>query len=250
MNSPLLELAGLRKAYGALTVTDDVSLTVSEGEIHALIGPNGAGKTTLVGQISGLLPSDAGHIRFGGQDITALGTPQRTRLGLGRSFQITSVFGSMSALENVALAVRARMGTGFRFWRPASGYVQAQHEAEAILETVGLGGLAQAPCGQLAHGQLRQLELAIALAARPRLLVLDEPMAGLGPVESRQMTQLLAALKAQYSILLIEHDMEAVFSLADRISVLVAGRLVFSGSAQQVRDSEVVQRAYLGDDDE
>jgi branched-chain amino acid transport system ATP-binding protein len=246
---PLLELQHLKKSYGALSVTDDVSLTVEKGEIHALIGPNGAGKTTLVGQLSGLVPSDSGRIYFEGRDITDLATAARARLGLGRSFQITSVFPSLSALENVALVVRAHAGLGFHFWKPAHGYEQAQKEAGQWLAKVGLAHVGDGPCGELAHGELRQLELAMALAANPKLLVLDEPMAGLGPAESQQMVQLLAELKEHYGVLLIEHDMDAVFSLADRISVLVSGRIVFSGSVQEVRESEVVQRAYLGDSD-
>tara|TARA_R110000851_G_scaffold73980_2_gene163261 strand:+ start:23333 stop:24088 length:756 start_codon:yes stop_codon:yes gene_type:complete len=246
----LLEIQNLKKSYGALCVTDDVSLTVEKGEIHALIGPNGAGKTTLVGQLSGLVPSDSGRIYFEGRDITGLATADRARLGLGRSFQITSVFPTLSALENVALVVRAHAGLGFHFWKAANRYEQAQQKAAEWLAKVGLAQASQGPCAELAHGELRQLELAMALAANPRLLVLDEPMAGLGPAESQQMVHLLAELKKQYGILLIEHDMDAVFSLADRISVLVSGRVVFSGSVDEVRESEVVQRAYLGDDDE
>ncbi|RII83263.1 ABC transporter ATP-binding protein [Neopusillimonas maritima] len=248
--TPLLELQGLKKSYGALCVTDDVSLTVEKGGVYALIGPNGAGKTTLVGQLSGLVSSDAGRIHFMGRDITGLSTAERAQLGMGRSFQITSVFPTLSALENVALVVRAHAGLGFHFWKAAHHYTQAQQKAAHWLETVGLPHAGDGPCAELAHGELRQLELAMALAANPHLLVLDEPMAGLGPAESRQMIQLLAELKKDYGILLIEHDMDAVFSLADRISVLVSGRVVFSGSVDEVRESEVVQRAYLGGDDE
>lgn len=249
-NVPLLALENLNKSYGALCVTDDVSLTVEKGEIHALIGPNGAGKTTLVGQLSGIVPSDSGRIYFSGRDITELTTAERAQLGVGRSFQITSVFPTLSALENVALVVRARMGIGFHFWKAASRYEEAQQAATELLTMVGLPDSNDGPCALLAHGELRQLELAMALAASPQILVLDEPMAGLGPGESQQMIQLLAELKKHYGVLLIEHDMDAVFSLADRISVLVSGRVVFSGSASEVRNSEVVQRAYLGDDDE
>ncbi|MAL02327.1 MAG: ABC transporter ATP-binding protein [Alcaligenaceae bacterium] len=248
--TPLLEIKNLKKSYGALTVTDDVSLTVEKGEIHALIGPNGAGKTTLVGQLSGLVPSDSGRIYFEGKDITGLTTAERAQLGLGRSFQITSVFPTLSALENVALVVRAHAGLGFHFWKAAHRYEAAQKKASEWLAKVGLAQAGDGPCAELAHGELRQLELAMALAANPQLLVLDEPMAGLGPTESQQMVQLLAELKQHYGVLLIEHDMDAVFSLADRISVLVSGRVVFSGSVDEVRESEVVQRAYLGDNDE
>jgi branched-chain amino acid transport system ATP-binding protein len=249
MTEPLLRLVDLRKRYGALAVTDGVSLDVRAGEIHALIGPNGAGKTTLVGQIAGLLKPDSGQVLLLGQDITALDAPARARLGLGRSFQITSVFASMSALENVALAVRARAGHGFHFWQAASSDARAQTRARQILDMTGVGHLADAPAAQLAHGELRQLELAMALAVEPRLLVLDEPMAGLGAGESRQMVDLLAQLKTRYGMLLIEHDMDAVFALADRVSVLVAGRVVCTGSPAEIRDSDLVRQAYLGDSD-
>jgi len=250
MNTPLLEIRGLKKKYGSLTVTDNVSLTVNANELHALIGPNGAGKTTLVSQISGQLMPDSGSILLESEDIARLPTPQRTRRGVGRSFQITSIFSSLTAQENVALAVRASLGQSRGFWKPASAYGQARQHALDLLEQVGLGDCGDAPCNELAHGQLRQLELALALAARPRILVLDEPMAGLGPVEARHMVELLASLKNECAILLIEHDMDAVFALADRISVLVAGRVVLSGSVDDVRNSDEVRQAYLGDDDE
>lgn len=250
MSNTLLEIQNLRKAYGALAVTDGVSLTVESGEIHGLIGPNGAGKTTLVSQISGLLSPDEGRISFQGNDITQATPPVRTRMGLGRSFQITSVFKSMTALENIALAVRAKQGHCFQFWRAANRQNETQDKAAEIISTVGLAGLENTPCDEMGHGELRQLELGIALAANPKLLILDEPMAGLSPAESRQMVDLLAVLKKDYGILLIEHDMDAVFTLADRISVLVAGKVVFTGSAEDVRNSELVQRAYLGDDDD
>lgn len=249
MEAPLLKLTVLCKRYGALAVTDGVSMDVCDGEIHALIGPNGAGKTTLVGQISGLVNSDSGQIALLGQDVSKLDAPSRARMGLGRSFQITSVFPSMTALENVALAVRAREGHGFHFWKAAGDYAGAQRQAHEILGMTGAGHLADVPSIQLAHGELRQLELAMALAIKPRLLVLDEPMAGLGTVESRQMVDLLGRLKAHYGILLIEHDMEAVFALADRVSVLVAGRVVCTGSVDDIRNSELVRQAYLGDGD-
>ena len=249
MAETLLQLTDLRKNYGALAVTDGVTLDVRAGEIHALIGPNGAGKTTLVGQISGLLTPDSGQVHFLGQEVSGLDAPSRARLGLGRSFQITSVFPSMTALENVALVVRAREGHGFRFWKAASDDAGAQRQAHEILAMTGVDHLADVPSLQLAHGELRQLELAMALAVNPRLLVLDEPMAGLGTVESRQMVTLLEQLKARYGILLIEHDMDAVFALADRVSVLVAGRIVCTGSVDEIRNSELVRQAYLGDDD-
>lgn len=250
MSHALLKLEDVRKAYGALAVTDGVSLSVNPSEIHGLIGPNGAGKTTLVGQISGLITPDSGRIFFEDSDISSVPASSRTRMGMGRSFQITSIFSSMSALENVALAVKAKQGHCFQFWKASNQYREVQNKAAHILLTVGLGGLENTPCDELGHGELRQLELGIALAAEPKLLVLDEPMAGLSPVETRQMVELLTKLKASYGILLIEHDMDAVFALADRISVLVAGKVVFTGTAEDVRNSELVQRAYLGDDDE
>lgn len=249
MSTPLLQLTDVRKNYGALAVTDGVSLDVRHGEIHALIGPNGAGKTTLVGQISGLVRPDSGLVHFLGEEVSLLDAPARARLGLGRSFQITSVFPSMTALENVALAVRARQGHGFHFWRPAVADADAQSKALATLNMAGIAHLAEVPSAQLAHGELRQLELAMALALSPKLLVLDEPMAGLGAGESQQMVSLLAGLKSEYGMLLIEHDMDAVFALADRISVLVAGRIVCTGSADEIRHSELVRQAYLGEED-
>lgn len=249
MSAPLLEVRGLNKKYGSLAVTDGVSLTVKKGELHALIGPNGAGKTTLIGQISGQLMPDSGRIFLESEDITSLAPPRRTQRGVGRSFQITSIFSSMTAQENVALAVRATLGQSFRFWKPASVYIEARQKADELLSRVGLDDCGTAPCNELAHGQLRQLELALALAAAPKVLVLDEPMAGLGPVEAHHMVGLLAELKKDHGILLIEHDMDAVFALADRISVLVAGRIVLSGTADDVRNSDEVRQAYLGDDD-
>lgn len=250
MNRPLLTLENLKKAYGSLAVTDGVSLTINASEIHALIGPNGAGKTTLVGQISGLIKPDSGRIFFNDSDISNTSASSRAQMGIGRSFQITSIFQSMTALENVALAVKAKQGHCFQFWKPITSYIDAQQRAAQIISTVGLSGQEKTPCEEMGHGELRQLELGIALAANPKLLVLDEPMAGLSPVETRQMVELLSQLKAHYGILLIEHDMDAVFALADRISVLVAGNVVTTGTAQDVRNSELVQRAYLGDDNE
>lgn len=249
MRQPLLQLENLYKCYGALTVTDHVSLDVLPGEIHALIGPNGAGKTTLVGQISGLVSSDSGQVLLMQKEVTHLGAPERARLGLGRSFQITSIFSSMTALENVALAVRVQEGSCFSFWRPAHTDKIIEKKALGLLETVGLIEAQHTTSQNLAHGELRQLELAMALALNPHLLVLDEPMAGLGTVESQQMVMLLQSLKSKYGMLLIEHDMDAVFALADRISVLVAGKVVCTGTADDIRNSELVRQAYLGEDD-
>jgi branched-chain amino acid transport system ATP-binding protein len=236
----LLEIEHLRKAFGALVATDDVTLGIRKGETHALIGPNGAGKTTLVGQLTGELRPDAGRIVFDGRDITGLSTARRARLGLARSFQITSIFDSFTAEGNVALAVQATERHSFRFWQPA----------RKLIADVGLSPLGNLIASRMSHGQHRQLELGMALATHPVMLLLDEPMAGLGIEESRAMSKLLASLKRQYTILLIEHDMDAVFSLADRISVLVGGRIVASGTADEIRNHPGVRVAYLGEDDD
>jgi branched-chain amino acid transport system ATP-binding protein len=250
MSEALLETVGLGKSFGALRVTDDVSLTVERGEVHALIGPNGAGKTTLIGQITGELSPDRGRIRFDGRDITELATAQRARLGLARSFQITSIFPSFTAEGNVALAVQATQRHSFRFWRPAATIERLRLPARQRLRELGLGARANTVAAGMAHGEHRQLELAMALATAPRMLLLDEPMAGLGSEESAAMLTLLARLKGDYTILLIEHDMDVVFSLADRISVLVNGRVIASGDAASIRNDPQVRAAYLGEDDE
>jgi branched-chain amino acid transport system ATP-binding protein len=247
--SAMLAIEHLHKSFGALRVTDDVSLTVADGEVHALIGPNGAGKTTLIGQITGEIRPDAGTIRFAGADITALPTAGRARRGLARSFQITSIFPSFSALGNVALAVQATEPHSFRFWRPAAANARLNEPARQLLRELGLGARAGVVAAGMAHGEHRQLELAMALATAPRLLLLDEPMAGLGTEESRSMLALLARLKGRYSILLVEHDMDVVFSLADRISVLVGGRVIASGDAETIRNDPQVRIAYLGEED-
>ncbi|PWC35874.1 ABC transporter ATP-binding protein [Azospirillum sp. TSO35-2] len=249
MPEPLLELDGLRKSFGALTVTSDVSLTVLPGEIHAVIGPNGAGKTTLIHQISGTLRPDRGTVRFAGRDVTALPLERRARLGLARSFQITSVVPSFTALENVALAVQARSGSSFRFLRPAAGEAALNGEARAALDTIGLGAVAGTPAAALSHGAKRQLELAIAIAMRPRLLLLDEPLAGAGPEDTERLIGILRGLRARYGILLVEHDMQAVFALADRVSVLVYGRVIVTGTVAEIRSHPEVRRAYLGEDE-
>jgi branched-chain amino acid transport system ATP-binding protein len=215
--------------------------------LHAVIGPNGAGKTTLISQLSGQLPSDAGRIRFGGDDITTLPMHRRSALGLARSFQITSLFLDVSALDNVALAVQAHAGHSFRFWRDARREAELREPARAALDRVGLGGRADWPASALSHGEHRQLELAMALAGRPRMLLLDEPMAGMGPEESARMVKLLRELKRELTILLIEHDMEAVFALADRITVLVYGRVIASGAPAVIRANPQVRDAYLGE---
>ena len=249
MAEPILRLDGLRKRFGGLAVTDGVSLEVLPGEIHAVIGPNGAGKTTLIHQVSGTLRPDAGRVVFAGQDVTALALARRARLGLARSFQITSVLPGFTALENAALAVQARSGSSFRFLRAASTEPALNREARAALEQVGLADRAQVPAAALSHGERRQLELAIALAMQPRLLLLDEPLAGAGPEETERLVALLRGLKRRYAILLVEHDMQAVFALADRISVLVYGRLVATGTPAVIRADPEVRAAYLGEDE-
>ncbi len=245
---PLLELRGLHRHFGGLTVTEDVSLAVTAGEIHAVIGPNGAGKTTLINLISGTLRPDAGQVIFAGRDITRLSLPRRARRGLARSFQITAVVPGFTALENTALAVQAGAGTSFRFFRPAAAEAALNGPALSALEQVGLGHRAAVPAGLLSHGEKRQLELAIALAMRPRLLLLDEPLAGAGPEETERLVHILRNLKGGYTILLVEHDMQAVFALADRISVLVYGRLIATGTPGAIRANPEVRAAYLGED--
>jgi branched-chain amino acid transport system ATP-binding protein len=244
---PLLETEGLTKRFGGVVATDGVSLAVQPGEIHAVIGPNGAGKTTLVAQLAGELTPDRGRIRFAGADITALPVPARSARGLARSFQVTSILRDFSVLDNVALAVQAHAGHSFRLWRDARREAALRDPARVVLAEVGLAGRADVLAADLAHGEQRQLEIAMALATRPRLLLLDEPTAGMGPEESRQMVALLARLKRQQTLLLIEHDMDAVFALADRITVLVYGRVIATGSPDEIVASRDVREAYLGD---
>jgi branched-chain amino acid transport system ATP-binding protein len=244
----LLETAGLTKRFGGLVATGEVSLSVAPGEIHAVIGPNGAGKTTLIGQLSGELKPDSGAIRFAGADISRLGPARRAALGIARSFQITSIFREFTTLDNVALAIQARAGHSFRFWRAARCDPSLRDPAFAALGVVGLAGRADLPAGSLAHGEKRALELAMALATRPRLLLLDEPMAGMGPEESASMVRLLAGLKGRFSIVLVEHDMDAVFALADRITVMVYGRVIASAAPAAIRADPEVRRAYLGEE--
>jgi branched-chain amino acid transport system ATP-binding protein len=244
----ILEVRQLSKSFGALAATDRVDLDVREGETHAIIGPNGAGKTTLIGQLAGNLRPDAGTIRFAGEDITALQAPKRALKGLARSFQITSVFPDFTAIENVALAVQAHAGHSFRFWRPAMQDPALLEPARAFLAQVGLEARARALTANLSHGEHRQLEVAMALAGRPRLLLLDEPMAGMGTDESQRMIGLLSALKGKQTIVLVEHDMDAVFRLADRISVLVYGRIIATGAPNEIRANPEVRKAYLGED--
>ena len=249
MADPLLRLADLRKQYGGLAVTDGVSLDVMPGEIHAVIGPNGAGKTTLIHEITGIVVPDSGRIEFAGRDITRLSVPRRAKAGLARSFQITSVVAGFSALDNVALAAQASSGSSFRFFRPASSERRLNDAAMAALEEVGLADRAAVVAGALSHGEKRALEIAIALATRPRLLLLDEPLAGAGPEETARLVALLTRLKSAYTILLVEHDMQAVFALAERISVLVYGRVIATGTVAEIRGNAEVRAAYLGEDD-
>ncbi|TMH81451.1 MAG: ABC transporter ATP-binding protein [Betaproteobacteria bacterium] len=248
MNRTLLEVRGLRKSFGALLASDDVDLEILEGETHAIIGPNGAGKTTLISQLAGNLLPDRGRVRFAGEDITALSAPARARRGFARSFQITSIYPDFTALENVMLAVQAHAGSSFRFWRPAREEASLRSPASAILEEVGLSGRGDVLAANLAHGEQRALEIATALATRPRLLLLDEPVAGMGVEETQRMIALLSSLKGGKTLILVEHDMDAVFSLADRISVLVYGRIIATGRPEEIRANSEVRRAYLGEE--
>ena len=243
----VLELTGLRKAFGALVVTDDVSLDLRDGECHALIGPNGAGKTTLIHQVSGHLAPDGGRVRLAGDDVTALPMHARARRGLARSFQITSVIPGFTALENVALAVQGRERG--RWWSRAEGDALEMPAREA-LDRVGLAPRADTHASDLSHGERRSLELAIAIAMRPRAMLLDEPMAGMGREESAALVETLRALKAEVPLLLVEHDMDAVFALADRVSVLEYGRIIATGTPDAIRSDPAVRAAYLGEDEE
>lgn len=249
MTEPLLSVRGLRKRFGGLIATDGADLDVVEGEIHALIGPNGAGKTTLLTQLFGELSHDAGQIRLDGEPIDTLATPQRVGRGLARTFQINQLLPDFTMLDNVALAVQARRGHSFRFFADARRDKGLRQRAREHLTTAGLAHRAEVRVADLSHGEQKQLEFAIALACEPRLLLLDEPMAGLGHAESEQMVAMLLGLKGRVTMLLVEHDMDAVFALADRISVLVYGRIIATGTAQEIRDNEDVRTAYLGEGD-
>jgi branched-chain amino acid transport system ATP-binding protein len=244
----VLELQGVSKRFGGVVATDGVSLDVAQGEVHALIGPNGAGKTTLIGQISGTLPADAGRIAFLGRDITRAKQYERVRSGLARSYQVTSIFKRFSVLDNLALAVQARNGSSFSFWRPVASEAALFEEARELAAQVGLSEKTHALGMALAHGEQRALEVGLALATRPKLVLLDEPMAGMGPEESQRMIELIAGIRAQVTVLLVEHDMDAVFRLADRITVLVNGRVIATGRPDAIRADAEVRRAYLGDE--
>ena len=249
MAEPLLQIEGLNKRFGGVIASDNVTLDIPQRELHAVIGPNGAGKTTLIGQLAGELAPDAGRIVFAGHDITALPVWRRSLLGLARSFQITSLFPDFTALDNVALAVQAHAGHSFRFWKAVRREPELRESARAALKRVGMLDRAGIAVSRLSHGEHRQIEIAMALATTPRLLLLDEPMAGLGPNESARMLALLRELKREYTIVLIEHDMETVFALADRISVQVYGRVIATGAPEAIRENAQVRQAYLGEND-
>ncbi len=250
MTAPLLSIRGLVKHFGGLLAIDGLDLSVAAGEIHAIIGPNGAGKSTLIGEISGELSPDAGVIEFAGADIAHEPVYRRALRGLARSYQITQIFQEFSVIENVAMAVQAHAGHSFRFLRPTATQRALTAPALQILERVDLARRADHPVATLGHGEQRQLELAMALAGEPKLLLLDEPTAGMSQHESEGIVSLLAALKGQCAMLLVEHDMDAVFALADRITVMLAGRPLVTGSAAQIRADAAVRSAYLGDPDE
>lgn len=248
MAEPILDIRQLSKSFGALKATDGVDLDLVPGEIHALIGPNGAGKSTLINQIAGTLRSDSGTISFLGQVVNDLKVPDRARLGLGRSFQISSLAPEFSALRNVMLAVQSVQGSSFRFFKPVMRDATLVEPAMAALERVGLAERARIPVAELSHGERRQLEIAIALALGSKAFMLDEPMAGMGPEGSKTLTAFLDKLREEAPILLVEHDMDAVFALADRISVLVYGRVIASGTVEEIRNDPEVRKAYLGDE--
>ncbi len=247
MAEPVLQLSELVKSFGALRATDHVSLDLRPGEIHALIGPNGAGKSTLIHQICGTLRQDSGSIRFAGHDIGHLSVAERSRLGLGRTFQVSSLVPEFSALRNVMLAVQAQQGSSFRFFKPVMRDASLIDRSMAMLERVGLQDRARIPAAELSHGERRQLEIAIALALNSKAFLLDEPMAGMGPEGSKALTGFLHGLRQEAPILLVEHDMDAVFALADRISVLVYGRVIATGTVEEIRRDPAVRSAYLGD---
>ncbi|MEO3431625.1 ABC transporter ATP-binding protein [Inquilinus sp. CAU 1745] len=247
MTRPLLHVEGLVKRFGGLVANGGVDLEVEAGEIHAVIGPNGAGKTTLVAQLAGDLRPDSGRIVFDGREITRLASHRRALLGLARSFQITSILPGFSAAENVGIALQPHAGHSFRFWRRADDDPALAAPALELLARVGLEDRAATPAGILAHGEKRQLELAMALAGKPRLLLLDEPMAGMGLEESARMVAFLRTLKGGPAILLVEHDMDAVFALGDRITVLVDGRALATGAPEAIRSHPEVRAAYLGE---
>lgn len=249
MTDPLLKLTALTKSYGALKATDNVSLTLRPGEIHALIGPNGAGKSTLIQQIAGGLRSDSGTVEFAGRDVTTLDTVARAKAGLGRTFQISALASDFTVLQNAVLGALGHRAGAMRFFRPVMKDTRLRAAAMAALSRVGLADLAGKRAADLSHGQRRLLEVAVALTLRPKVFLMDEPMAGLGASGSKRMTRFLDTLRHEAPILLVEHDMDAVFALADRISVLVAGQVIATGNAGQIRSDPLVREAYLGAED-
>jgi branched-chain amino acid transport system ATP-binding protein len=249
MTTSVLRTDALTKRFGALLVTDSVSLDIHEGELHAIIGPNGAGKTTLINQLSGELEADSGSVWFRGADVSALPIHQRAQRGLLRSYQITSIFEDFSVIENATFAALASRRHAFRFWQPMGADRQARQSAEEALAATGLANRLHVPAGDLGYGERRQLELAMSLAAGPKFLLLDEPMAGMSVQESTSVIALLQQLKRQYTILLVEHDMDAVFALADRISVLVYGKILFTGTPEEIRNHPEVRAVYLGEEE-
>jgi branched-chain amino acid transport system ATP-binding protein len=249
MTEPILKVEGLNKHFGGVSATENLYFNVLPGEIHAVIGPNGAGKTTFVAQLSGMLKPDSGKIVFDGNDITHRSAADRSHLGLARSFQVTSIFKGFTTLENVAISIQAHRGHSFRFWRPAMTDPALTGPAQKLLDVLGLGERAQVISGNLAHGEQRQLEIAMALATDPKMLLLDEPTAGMGAEDSERIRGFLGGLKGEYSMLLIEHDMDTVFSLADRITVLVYGKAIATGTPSEIRANDAVKAAYLGEDE-
>ena len=247
---PALQASGLVRRFGALVATDHVSLTLAPGEIHALIGPNGAGKSTLIHLLSGTLPADEGKLSLGSHDITRLNAHQRVAAGLSRSYQVTNIFKSFSVRDNLLLAVQAHAGSSFRYWKPRAADPALHEAAHALAQQCTIdASLLDRPAGTLPHGEQRKLEFALALAARPSVLLLDEPMAGMGPDETLRLTELIESLRGQAAMLLVEHDMQAVFRLADRISVLVYGRIIATGTPAEIRANPDVRQAYLGEDE-
>ena len=248
LKEPILKVRGLNKHFGGVVATENLDFEVEQGEIHAVIGPNGAGKTTFVAEISGMIKPDSGSIVFDGDEIGGLSAHARSQRGLARSFQITSIFKNFTVIENVAMSIQANDGHSFRFWRRANADPALIDPAQEILDRVGLGARAETMASNLAHGEQRQLEIAMALATGPKLLLLDEPTAGMGPEDSQNMVTFLKDIKGEYSMLLIEHDMDTVFALADRITVLVYGRAIATGTPPEIRGNDEVRAAYLGEE--
>jgi len=250
MSLTILNVSNLSKTFGGVVATDHLNLEIKHGELHAIIGPNGAGKTTLLAQLSGETLPDSGDIIFREENITALPPFKRSRLGIARSFQITSLMLEMDVIDNITLAIQARDNHSYKFWKPARQDIDLRNAALNALEEIGLEERAFEKVGNLSHGEHRQLEIAMALATQPHLLLLDEPMAGMGTEEGRKILKILQKLKKRKTILLIEHDMDVVFALADRITVLVYGQVIASGSPESIKEDEKVREAYLGSDGE